>query len=225
MALAAWLSKSLGLPTSKIARLFAYHGLTVTAGGVTQAVARAARRAKPTYDALLTGVRASPVVAGDETGWRVGGAKAWLWAFVGTALVVYHIATGTGARGYATAQTVLGADYPGVLERDGWAPYRRFTHARHQSCLAHLLRRCRNLITAADRGQARTPHAVARILRTALAVRDRRDAGELTADQAATEATRLGAAIDTLITGKTQHPPNRKLLTTSAGNAPPCSRS
>src|SRR5439155_10605108 len=115
-------------------------------------------------------------------------------------------------RGFDTAQAVLGADYPGVLERDGWAPYRRFTHARHQSCLSHLLRRCRNLIAAADRGQARTPHAVARILRTALAVRDRRDAGELTADQAATEATRLGAAIDTLITGKTQHPPNRKLL-------------
>jgi transposase len=168
--------------------------------------------AQPTYTALATGVRASPVVAPDETGWRVGGAKAWLWAFVGTALVVYHIATGTGARGFDTAQTVLG-DYTGVFERDGWAPYRRFTHARHQSCLAHLLRRCRNLIAAADRGAARTPHAVARILHAALAVRDRRDAGELTTAQAATEVTRLGAAVDTLIAGKTQHPANRTLLT------------
>jgi len=212
VALAAWLSKTLGMPASKIARLFGQFGLSVTPGGVTQAVARAARRAQPTYTALVTGVRASPVVAPDETGWRVGGAKAWLWAFVGTCLVVYHIATGTGARGFDTAQTVLG-DYPGVLERDGWAPYRRFTHARHQSCLAHLLRRCRNLITAADRGQARTPHAVARILHAALAVRDRRDAGELTTAQAATEVTRLGAAVDTLIAGKTQHPANRTLLT------------
>jgi transposase len=45
VALAAWLSKSLGLPASKIARLFGQFGLPVTPGGVTQAVARAARRA------------------------------------------------------------------------------------------------------------------------------------------------------------------------------------
>jgi hypothetical protein len=29
------------------------------------------------------GVRASPVGAPDETGWQVGGVRAWLWAFVG----------------------------------------------------------------------------------------------------------------------------------------------
>jgi transposase len=211
VALAAWLSKGLGLPASKIARLFGQFGLSVTPGGVTQAVARAGRRAEPTYTDLVTGVRASPVVAPDETGWRVGGARAWLWAFVGTALVVYHIATGVGARGYATAAAVLG-DYRGVLERDGWAPYRGFTHARHQSCLAHLLRRCQNLIAAAGRGQARTPRAVARILRHALHVRNRRDAGKLTAEQATAEATRLGVAIDALIAGHTSYPPNRRLL-------------
>jgi transposase len=53
---------------------------------------------------------------------------------------------------------------------------------------------------------------VARILRAALAVRDRRDTAKLTAKQAADEATRLGAAIDTLIAGRTRYPPNRKLL-------------
>jgi transposase len=220
VALAAWLSKSLGLSATKIARLFAYHGLTVTAGGVTQAVDRAARRAQPTYTELVTGVQASPVIAPDETGWRVNGAKAWLWAFAGTALVVYRIAAGDGARGYDTAKTVLGADYPGVLERDGWAPYRRFVHARHQSCLAHLLRRCRELLDRAERGQARTPHAVARILRQALHVRDRRDAGALTAQQAAAEAIRLGAAIDTLIAGRTRHPANRRLLNHLARERP-----
>lgn len=137
VALAAWSSKSLGLSATKTARLLGQFGLTVTPGGVTQAVARAARRAQPTYADLVKGVQASPVVAPDETGWRVNGAKAWLWAFVGTDLVVYRIATGEGARGYDIAEAVLGAGYSGVLERDGWAPYRRFTQARHQSCLAH----------------------------------------------------------------------------------------
>src|SRR6266508_1509826 len=78
VALAAWLSKGLGLPAGKTARLFAQLGLRITAGGVTQAVARAARACQPTYQALVEGVRASPVVAPDETGWRVGGIRAWL---------------------------------------------------------------------------------------------------------------------------------------------------
>src|SRR4029450_4434323 len=124
-----------------------------------------ARRPQPAYQSLPAGARASPVVPPDETGWRVGGVKAWLWAFVGDQVTVYRVA---GGRGYQDATQVLGEDYAGVLERDGWAPYRRFAHARHQSCLAHLLRRCRELVADADRGQARTPHAMRRILEHAL---------------------------------------------------------
>jgi transposase len=209
VALAAWLSKGLGVPAGKIAKLLGQLGVGVTAGGVVQAVARAARRAQPTYRALVGGVRASPVVAPDETGWRVGGAKAWLWTFVGDEVTVYRIA---GGRGYQDAAQVLGADYAGVLERDGWAPYRRFAHARHQSCLAHLLRRCRELLDDADRGQARTPHAVRRILLHALALRDAHHAG--TVDQATlvAEADRLDAQVDKLVAGATRYPPNRRLL-------------
>jgi transposase len=212
VAFAAWLSKSLGLSAAKVARVLAQFGLSVTPGGVTQAVARAARRAQPTYAALVKRVRDSPVVAPDETGWRVNGATAWLWAFVGAAVVVYRIATGEGARGYAQANAVLGPNYAGVLERDGWAPYRRFTHARHQSCLAHLLRRCHQMIDRATRGQARTPRAVARVLHQALEVRDRRDAGELSAEKVAEQATQLGAEVDKLVAGRTRYPPNRRLL-------------
>jgi transposase len=209
VALAAWLSKGLGVPAGKIARLFAQLGLRITAGGVVQAVARAGRALQPTYQALTDGVRASPVVAPDETGWRVGGAKAWLWAFVGDQVTVYRIAHG---RGYLDAAAVLGEGYAGTLERDGWAPYRRFVHARHQSCLAHLLRRCRELLTDADRGQARTPHAVRRILEHALRLRNADNAGALDAATLAIEAGRLGAQVDRLVAGRTRYPPNRRLL-------------
>jgi transposase len=209
VALVAWLSKGLGLPAGKVSRLLSQLGMTLSASGVQQAVARAARVCQPTYQALERGVRASPVVAPDETGWRVAGRRAWLWAFVGDRVVVYRIAAG---RGYADAAQVLGEDYAGVLERDGWAPYRRFTRARHQSCLAHLLRRCRELIDDADRGQARTPHAVRRILTHALAVRADRDTGALTAAEATAKAEQFGGAVDRLITGRSVHPPNRRLL-------------
>jgi len=209
VALAAWCNKQLGLPAGKVARLLGQFGLDLTPGGVTQAVARAARRASPTYQALLKGVRASPVVASDETGWRVGGRRAWLWAFAGQGVVVYRVAPG---RGYDDAAAVLGHDYAGVLERDGWAPYRRFTKATHQSCLAHLLRRCAELLEDAKRGQAKTPHAIRRLLQQALAVRDAGDAGQLGPVEVAAEAKRLSGALDKLIAGRTSYPPNRRLL-------------
>jgi transposase len=209
VALAVWLSKGLGLPAAKVARLLGQLGLKVTPGGVVQALHRAGRRATPTWEALVGGIRASPVVAPDETGWRVAGHRAWLWAFAGQGVVVYRVAPG---RGFDDAAVVLGSDYAGVLERDGWAPYRRFATASHQSCLAHLLRRCRELLADAERGQAKTPHAVRRILQAALAARGGRDAGELDAAQVAAEAERLGAAVDRLLAGRTTYPPNRRLL-------------
>jgi transposase len=154
VALAVWASKGLGLPAAKVARLLGQLGLKVTPGGVVQALHRAGRRATPTWKALVGGIRASPVVAPDEAGWRVAGHRAWLWAFAGRGVVVYHIAQG---RGFEDAKAVLGGDYAGALERDGWAPYRQFTMASHQTCLAHLLRRCRELLDDAERGQAKTP--------------------------------------------------------------------
>jgi Transposase IS66 family len=111
-------------------------------GWSRRCIGRAGRR-YPHGTRWLAGIRASPVVAPDETGWRVAGHRAWLWAFAGQGVVVYRIARG---RGFDDAKAVLGADYAGVLERDGWAPYRRFATAAHQTCLAHLLRRCRELL-------------------------------------------------------------------------------
>jgi transposase len=128
-----------------------------------------AHAAHATYGALVLAVRRRPAVAPDETGWRVGGCRQWLWVFVGQRVTVYLVAAG---RGYEQATVVLGEDFDGVLERDGWAPYRCFVHARHQTCVAHLLRRCGELIADSRAGQARVPHAVRRLLLDMLALRD-----------------------------------------------------
>jgi hypothetical protein len=171
VALATELNKELGLSPQKTAKALSRFGIQITAGGVVQAIARQARRLEPTYEALSEGVRSSRAVAPDETGWRINGQKAWLWAFAGENLTVYLIATG---RGFDQATEVLGDDYEGVLERDGRAPYRRFINARHQTCHAHLLRRTGELIACSVGGQARVPHAARRILKDALALREQR---------------------------------------------------
>ena len=161
VATAAWLNKELGLPMSKASQVLARLGVSVTPGGLHHAVGRLAAAAAPTCEALTLAVRASAAVAADETGWRVGGRRQWLWVFVGDGVTVYLIAPG---RGYEQARSVLSEGFTGVLERDGWAPYRRFADAQHQTCVAHLLRRAGELICDSVAGQAKIPHAVRRLL-------------------------------------------------------------
>jgi transposase len=209
VALATELNKELGLSPQKTARALGRFGIQVTAGGVVQAIARQARRLEPTYQALIDGVRASRAVAPDETGWRINGQKAWLWAFAGENVTVYLIAQG---RGYEHAAEILGADFSGVLERDGWAPYRQFTDARHQTCHAHLLRRTSELIADSIAGQARVPHAARRILKDALALRDQRNENVIDANEFGLKVTDLQAQTDKLLAMRPTHEPNRRLL-------------
>lgn len=207
VALATELNKELGLSPQKTARALGRFGIQITAGGVVQAIARQARRLEPTYRALIEGVRASAAVAPDETGWRINAQKAWLWAFAGEGLTVYLIAQG---RGYEQACEILGADFCGVLERDGWAPYRQFTAAKHQTCHAHLLRRTSEMINDSVAGQARVPHAARRILKDALELRDQRDV--IDAEEFGLRVKDLRDRTDALVAMRPTHEPNRRLL-------------
>jgi hypothetical protein len=54
-----------------------------------------------------------------------------MWVFSTPKVTVYAIQPG---RGFEQAARI-GADFAGFLVRDGWAVYRRFVHALHQSCL------------------------------------------------------------------------------------------
>jgi hypothetical protein len=74
LALAAWLHYGCGVSALKVSRLFGELGLSVTPGGINQALLRLSDDASSTYDALIRALRASPVVSPDETGWRVNGA-------------------------------------------------------------------------------------------------------------------------------------------------------
>ena len=119
VALVVELHTEMGVPLAKVAHLLrTTFGLQVTPGGLAHVLHRAARAAAPAYAELCEQVRNAPVVTPDETGWRVGGVRHWLWAFVTPDTTVYAICPG---RGFNDAATVLGTDYAGVLVRDGWA--------------------------------------------------------------------------------------------------------
>jgi Transposase IS66 family len=64
----------------------------------------------------------------------VAGDGAWLWAATSKEATAYHVAEG---RSFDDATVLVSADYDGTLVRDGWAPYRRYETATHQTCVAH----------------------------------------------------------------------------------------
>src|SRR2546428_8297871 len=114
--------------------------------------------------------------------------------------------------GYPQAVAILGARYAGGLVRDGWAPYRKLLHATHQTCLAHLLRRTHLLLETAQRGAARFPHAVRRLLLRALALRDRRTRGELHGHGLRVALGRLEAHPERVLADRATHQPSRRVL-------------
>jgi len=207
LATAAHMNKELGLTYGKIAVFFETRfSFTVARSTWCRANMRLARKARPTFDAMVVAVRHAAVVYADETGWKIAGALAWLWAFVTEWITVYVI---RNSRGFDVIEEILTAGFTGVLGRDGWAPYRRLEACTHQTCLGHLLVRCRNMLDVAVAGAARYPLAVRRVLKAALTLRDRRDG--MNAHRFAVARGRMEARADRLIESRLTHEPNVRL--------------
>jgi transposase len=209
VGLAATLHYEGGLSLARTAAALRRLGLAITPGGLSHAFARLGRRVEPTYEALKAELARSAVVSPDETGWRIGGERAWLWVFATAAITVYHVARG---RGFAQATEVLPATFAGSLVRDGWAPYRSYAEAAHQSCLAHLTRRSSELCQSLPPADRWIPRDVEIVLKTGLEVRDLRAAGSIGGDYVARVLSELDRCVDKLCRLRPAHADNRRLL-------------
>ena len=209
LTLAAILNKQMGLSLGHTRQVLCYgFGLEVSRGGLYRALARMAGRAAPTYDGLVETARQAPVNGMDETGWRVGGQLQWLHVAVSAQVTVYAILPG---RGYEQSVKILGAKYDGFLIHDGWAPYYRFQFAFHQSCLAHLLKRCREMAQIAPPAARAFPRAVEQLLRTSLELRERYAAGEISEHGRRTVTGKLEAKLDRILETRRRNAANRRL--------------
>ena len=209
LALAVTMNKRLGMPHADVATVLQDgFGLHVNRSTVCRAVARVARRGEATWHALRDAARRSLVNAIDETGWNVAAQLRWLWVVVSEQVTFCDILPG---RGFAQAASLLGAEYAGWLTHDGWAVYYKFLKAGHQSCVAHLIRRCRDLAAAATPAAARFPRRVQALLEEGLALRDRYASMEISLHGLWTATGRLEVKLDRLL-GRTYHDAaNRRL--------------
>jgi transposase len=209
LTLAAILNKQMGLSLGHTRQVLSYgFGLEVSRGGLYRALARMAGRAEPTYEGLLETARQAPVNGMDETGWKVGGRLQWLHVAVNAQVTVYAILPG---RGYEQAVAMVGAEYDGFLIHDGWAPYYRFPFAFHQSCLAHLLKRCREMAHIASPAALAFPRAIEDLLKTSLALRDRHERGEVSARGLSIATGKLEAKLERLLEPRRRNAANRRL--------------
>jgi transposase len=173
-----------------------------------RALVRMAGRAKPTYDGLVETARQAPLNGMDETGWKVGGRLQWLHVAVSAQVTVYAILPG---RGYEQSVLILRAAYDGFLIHDGWAPYYRFARAFHQSCLAHLLRRCREMAQTASPSALAFPRAVGNLLETSLELRDRYERGEISERGLSIATGQLEGKLDRMLETRRRNAANRRL--------------
>jgi transposase len=202
------LNKDAGLSQGKISTFFStLFGIDLTRGGSCQSMLRTAGKCLPHYHAILRSIGQAPWVVPDETGWRVGGRPAWMHTFVTEHAVAYLVAR---ERGFLASRRIVPEDYAGVLIHDGWSPYRKFLSATHQTCNAHLLRRCREMLQTAVGGAVLFPRKVKAILQEGLEVRDRRDAGQIKPRTAARKADALEARMVKLTEPVKTNPANER---------------
>ncbi len=85
---------------------------------------------------------------------------------VGTGATLYEIDEG---RGFEVSAAMLGANFAGCLIYNEWKSYNKFKQATHQQCVAHILRRTRDLRDMASRAGVLFPHAIILLFQVTLA--------------------------------------------------------
>ena len=157
----------------KIADLFKdMAGLTVSPGGLSQALARVSDWLGVEKKVLLTAIRGSPQVHADETGWRLDGKKSWVWAFVNERLAYYEV---NRSRGRKVVRNILTDSFKGVLISDFYGVYFNLPYKK-QKCLVHLLREFRECSKRDPSEEYKLNYKkIKRLINDALRLRDQRE--------------------------------------------------
>jgi transposase len=82
-------------------------------------------------------VQQQEVVHVDETGWRQGRQRAWLWVMVSALVTVFLV---HARRSTEAARSLIGDSHALLLVSDRWSAYRDWPIEQRQLCWAHLLR-------------------------------------------------------------------------------------
>jgi transposase len=95
--------------------------------------------------------RSQAAVHQDETGWKEGLKKAWMWVLATQHVTVFKIDLHRSAE---VAKKMLGIDFKGVLNTDRWSAYNWLDNRYRQLCWSHLRRDFEAFVERSGESQA-----------------------------------------------------------------------
>jgi transposase len=112
-------------------------GVPMSVGTVSQSEQATTQVLDPPVEAARACVEAQEVAHLDETSWRQGDKRAWLWVAVTSLVTVFVVRLSRGGQG---ARELLGEGFAGILVTDRYSAYNWYPVRWRQLCWAHVLR-------------------------------------------------------------------------------------
>jgi transposase len=122
--------------------------LPISLGSVANLQQVASEALAPAHAEVQEAVTAAEHAYIDETSWREGSKKPWLWVAVTSLAVFFRVQYG---RGRSQLALLVGAAFVGLVTSDRLSAYNSIVAPRRQLCWAHLVRNLRG------RAEARGP--------------------------------------------------------------------
>jgi transposase len=116
-----------------------FHGLRLSIGEIVELTHRVRRASKTTIDGLKTEIRQSPVIHGDETGWREGGQNGFVWVLTTPGAAAIRYFEYDHSRAQAVVDRLLKDVRHACLVTDFYVGYNNYAGPQ-QRCWTHLLR-------------------------------------------------------------------------------------
>ncbi|MCJ7613235.1 IS66 family transposase [Candidatus Bathyarchaeota archaeon] len=142
-AAAVFLRYGLRIPYRKVKELFdVFFNMPFVPASAMAFDRQATKKGKPLYQDLKEKLRAAAVAHADETSWREDGINHYVWYGGNDDLAFFHI---NRHRSSEVAQSIFGDNFGGILNTDGYAAYNAVNPKDRQSCLAHLIRKAKEI--------------------------------------------------------------------------------
>lgn len=142
-AAAVFLRYGLNIPYRKVKELFeVFFNMPLVPASAMAFDRSATLKGAGLYEDLKEKLRFQSALHADETFWRQDGINHFLWYAGNNQLALFHI---DRHRSSNVAKCLLGDDFDGVLHTDGYAAYNAVNPKDRQSCLAHLIRKAKEI--------------------------------------------------------------------------------
>jgi transposase len=115
----------------------ALFGVPMSVGTISQSEKSTTEVIAEPVEAARAYVEDQSVAHLDETSWRQGGKRAWLWVAVTSLVTVFVVRL---SRGGQVARELLGERFDGILVTDRYSAYNWYSVRWRQLCWSHLLR-------------------------------------------------------------------------------------